>query len=305
MLLILLIAAAACFVIFPLIRCAVLHPALLCIYGIRDLWAYLRRKDWRLMPYGQIICYIADSATSFGCGKTLSATAYIVSLYKRYHGKMVWCSERGMFVTQRVKIISNIDFLSIPYEKLKSLSQFVQFTDSVHDFDMENGTLTITYMLIDEASSQLNSRSFKSNFDPYFIARLLTSRHVRASIVLTSQRSGMVDKLMRDCCNLYIGCKKVWRFQINNYYDSYEIENSQTPALVAPLWRTCWFITDKHFWNYDTFASVQELKKSCEKKDMLSEAEIIALQVTQPVNVDGVSRPSKRLRNQRQHGRKG
>lgn len=281
---------------FPVFRCAVFHPFALIFYGVRDFVFYLRYKQWNMMSYGQIVCYIADSSTSFGCGKTLSATDYLVSLFKRYDGKSVWCPERKKFVIQKVKIISNVDFLTIPYEKLISLAQFVQWTDKVHDYDMENGTLTVTYMLIDEASSQLNSRAFKKNFDPYFIARLLTSRHVRASIVLTSQRSGMVDKLMRDCCHLYIGCNKIWRFQILNYYDAYEIENAQTPSLVAPLRRSCWFISDKAFQNYDTFASVQSLRKSCESGDMLSEAEIIALQVAQAPDMNNVSRPSRRWR---------
>ena len=177
-----------------------------------------------------------------------------------------------------------------------SLAQFVQWTDQVHEYDMEHDTLTVTYMLIDEASSQLNSRAFKSNFDPYFISRLLTSRHVRASIVLTSQRSGMVDKLMRDCTHLYIGCKKLWRFQMLNYYDAYEIENAQTPTLVAPLRRACWFVHDSAFANYDTYASVQSLKKSCQSGDMLSEAEIVALQATPETNMDNVMRPSRRWR---------
>ena len=263
-------------------------------YGVRDIFNYFRRFGWNNAAYGQISCYIADSSTSFGCGKTLSASDYLVSLYRRFDGKRVWCAERKKFVVQKIKIISNVDFLTIPFERLKSLSQFVQWTDVVGEHDRAMDTLTVTYMLIDEASSQLNSRSFKSNFDPYFISRLLTSRHVRASIILTSQRSGMVDKLMRDCTHLYIGCNKIWRFQLLNYYDAYEIENAQVPALVVPFRRTCWFVRDRSFRNYDTYASVQELKKSCQSGDRLSEQEILALQVAQESNMDSVSRPSGR-----------
>lgn len=294
---------AFCF--FPVLRCMVFHPFALVYYGVRDLYFWLRHHGWNNASYGQICCYIADSSTSFGCGKTLSATDYLVSLYRRYDGKKVWCAERKKFVQQKIKIISNVDFLTVPFERLKSLAQFVQWTDVVHSYDEENGTLTVTYMLIDEASSQLNSRSFKSNFDAYFISRLLTSRHVRASIILTSQRSGMVDKLMRDCTHLYIGCNKIWRFQFQNFYDAYEIENAQTPALVAPLRRMCWFVKDKSFANYDTYASVQELKKSCQTGDRLSEKEILELQVVQDSNMDGVSRPSGRwLRSRRKAGKR-
>lgn len=283
----------------PLVRCALSHPVSVIVHGCRDLWSYLQHKAWNLASYGQIVCYIADSSTSFGCGKTLSATSYLVSLYQRYNDKPVWCSERRKMVTQKIKIISNVDFLTIPYEKLVSLAQFVGWTDKAHDYDMEHDTLTVTYMLIDEASSQLNSRAFKSNFDPYFISRLLTSRHVHASIILTSQRSGMVDKLMRDCTHLYIGCNKLWRFQRQAYYDAYDVENAGSTAMVAPLRRTCWFVKDSAFANYDTYASVQSLRRSCEEKDMLSEAEIVALQAGPDANMDMVKRPARRWLRQR------
>lgn len=300
MLLLILVVLALLMAGFPVVRCALLHPLSVAFYGACDGWRYLSHRDWNVAPYGQITCYIADSSTSFGCGKTLSAVEYIASLFRRYDNEPVWDSERKKFVKQKIKIISNVDFLTIPYERLISLAQFVQWTDSVHEYDNEHDTLTVTYLLIDEASSQLNSRSFKNNFDPYFIARLLTSRHVHASIVLTSQRPGMVDKLMRDCTHLYIGCNKIWRFQVLNYYDAYEIENAQTPALVAPLRRSCWFVRDSAFANYDTYASVQALRKSCEAGDMLSESEIVALQANQDIDVDRVTRPSRLWRRQRQ-----
>lgn len=280
---------------FPTFRCMVLHPVKLVTYGFKDLKDYLIHKDWNCAPYGRITCYIADNATSFGCGKTLSASAYLVSLYNRYNDKIVWCGQRKKFVTQKIHILSNVDFITIPYERLEGLQQFVQETnESNWEKDIENDTLTVTYMLIDEASSQLNSRNFKNNFNGLFIARLLTARHVRASVILTSQRSGMVDKLMREVTNLYIGCNKLWRFQRLAYYDAYEIENAQTPSLVKPLSRECWFVTDDSFKNYDTFSSVQELKKSVEAGDVLSDEEILNLQgQPDPVQMDVVKRPAK------------
>ena len=294
MLILVLIALLIITAVFPAVRCAASHPVSLAVNGIRDGYQYIRHRAWNSASYGQILCYIADSSTSFGCGKTLSATHYLVSLYRRHDGKLVWCPERQKLVTQHIKVLSNVDFLTIPYERLVSLAQFVQWTDKVHAYDEEHNTLTITYLLIDEASSQLNSRAFKSNFDPYFISRLLTSRHVHASIILTSQRPGMVDKLMRDFTHLYIGCNKIWRFQFQNYYDAYDVENAGSTALVRPLSRECWFVNNYDFDNYDTYASVQSLRKSCEEKDMLSESEIVALQANQDVNMDGVSRPSRR-----------
>jgi len=297
---IIIIACLILLAMFPTLRCAVRHPVKLLTNGCKDAVLYVRHKKKNNAPYGQILCYIADNSQSFGCGKTLSATDCIVDLYRNYNDKLVWCSRRKKFVTQKIKVISNVDFLTIPYERLVSLAQFVQWLEDVVAIDDKNDTLTVTYMVIDEASSQLNSRSFKSNFDGYFLSQLLTVRHVHASILLTSQRSGMIDKLLRDCCHQYIGCDKMWRFQRLNYYDAYEIENAQTPSLVRPIRRTCWFIQDSSFENYDTYASVEALKKSCENGDRLTEEEILALQVSQPVNMDGVTHPSRRwTRNKR------
>lgn len=204
MLIIIGIAIGILLIVSPLVRCFVMNIIPAIYYAILDGRDYIRHRSWGAAPFGQIICYIAENSTSFGCGKTLSATDYIVSLYRRYNDVLVWCPRRQKLVKQRIHIISNVDFLTIPYERLISLQQFVQETnEDLNTYDDENDTLTITYMLIDEASSQLNSRNFKSNFNALFISRLLTSRHVRASIILTSQRSSMVDKLMREVTNFF------------------------------------------------------------------------------------------------------
>ena len=89
----------------------------------------------------------------------------------------------------------------------------------------------------------------------------------------------MVDKLMRDCCNLYISCQKIWRFEILRYYDAYRVETAQDPASVAPLRRTGYFIKDSMFDSYDTFAMVKSLEKSCKEGDMLTDEEILNLRV--------------------------
>lgn len=292
------------YVCFPTFRCAVQNIFSVFFYSFKDFKNYILHRDWLLAPYGRIICYIADSATSFGCGKTLSASQFLVSLYNRYNNKKVWDSRRG-WVTQKIHIISNVDFLTIQYEKLISLQQFVQETnEDLQKQDEENGTLTVTYMLIDEASSQLNSRDFKSNFNGLFISRLLTSRHVHASIILTSQRSGMIDKLMREVTNLYIGCNKLWRFQRLYYYDAYEIENATTPSIIKPIKKRCWFVKDDAFSNYDTYASVKSLLKDVKEGKILSDAEILELQGNQDINTDLLERPARRFLRKRREKQK-
>lgn len=283
------------YVCFPVVRGFFTHPFAAIYYACIDIYKYFKEKRYNNAPYGQIRCFIADNAVSFGCGKTLSSVRYLVNLYNKYDGLTVWAPDRKKYVTQRIHILSNVDFLTIPFEHLINLEQFVQETNE--DFiekDIENDELTVTYLYIDEASSQMNSRDFKNNFSPLFISRLLTSRHVRAGVFLTSQRAGMVDKLMREVTNLYVGCRLIWRFQINSYYDAFEIENATQPSLIKPLRTDCWFVRDRDFKRYDTFASVQELKKRYKDGEMLSDEEILALQGTPDVtNMEVVRRPSK------------
>ena len=274
LLIILLLALLFLSIIFRII---IFHPWQVWLHAIRDLINYVSLKKKNEAPYGTIKCYIAHQGTAFGTGKTLTATRELVNAYNKYNGKLVYCPRRKRMVTQHVHILSNVDLLSVPFERLVSLSQFVAETDTAQELDDANGTLTVTYLFIDEASSQLNSRSFKSNFDAPFISRLLTSRHVRANLILTSQRSGMVDKLMRDCTNYYISCQKLWRFEILRYYDAYEIECATDPATVAPLHRSGYFINDNLFSNYDTYSMVQALEKSCKEGDMLSAEQILQL----------------------------
>ena len=74
MYIIVLIALVIFLVISPTFRCAFFHPVLLVLYGIRDGVKYIKTKAWNNASYGQILCYVADNSTSFGCGKTLSAS---------------------------------------------------------------------------------------------------------------------------------------------------------------------------------------------------------------------------------------
>lgn len=296
MIYILLIVFGFCLVLFPITRCAVINFPAFIYYSVKDIYKYLKYKEWFVAPYGQIRCYIAQNSTSFGCGKTLSAVDYLTGIYNQYNNKFVFDSRRNKWVTQKIHILSNVDFKRIPYEKLVSLQQFVQETDEdLIKQDDDNDTLTVTYMYIDEASSQLNSRSFKSNFNALFISRLLTARHVHASIVMTSQRSGMVDKLMREVTNLYIGCRKIWRFQLLYYYDAYEVELAAGMRQVLPLKRTAKFLRDDAFARYDTYSSVADLAKDCKEGKVLSEAEILALQGQPDVIATG---------SEDQHGRR-
>lgn len=295
-----LIALAAVLAVCPTVRCAVFHPLALAVNGLRDLFVYLRRRQYNLYGTGELVAYTG----LFGKGKTLSVVHRVVSAYQRYDGRKVWCPRRHKLVTQRVKVISNVS-LAIPYEDFVSLEQVVLAAERNREYDDQHNTLTVTLVLGDEFSVQMNSRNFKTNIDPLFLNTILTCRHYYISLYYTAQRFGHVDALLRQVTSCVIDCDKFWRFQRLKVYDAWDLENASSTQMVAPLARSCWFVRNRDYAAYDTLACVGNLKKSMREGDMMSEEEILKLQQnTQQVDMDGVARPSRRWLRRRKMERK-
>lgn len=301
MILIAFIVLAFVLALIPTLRCAVLHPFALAFYSAKDFYHYLRRKGYNLCGTGELVAYTG----LFGKGKTLSAVHKVVSAYHHYNGKQVWCSRRKAFVAQRVKVISNVA-LDIPYEDFVSLEQIVLAAEHNREYDDEHHTLTVTLVLGDEFSVQMNSRNFKTNIDPLFLNTILTCRHYYISLYYTAQRFGHVDALLRQVTSYVIDCDKLWRFQRLKYYDAWDLENASNTQLIAPFSRRCWFVKDSDYNAYNTLACVGNLKKAMKEGDMMSEEEILKLQQnTQDSNMEGVARPSRRwLRSKRRQHKK-
>ena len=299
MIIIAVIFAVILVLLLPSLRCAVFHPFKLVINSVADLYRYIIRKQYNLYHSGELVAYTG----LFGKGKTLSAVHRVVSAYKHYNGKRVWCSRRKKMVTQRIKVISNVH-LNIPYEDFKDLRQVVFAADNNREYDDEHNTLTITLVLGDEFSVQMNSRNFKSNIDPLLLNTILTCRHYYISLYYTAQRFGHVDALLRQVTSVVYECDKLWRFQRLKKYDAWDLENATSTQLVKPIHVGCWFVTNADYNAYDTLACVGNLQKAVKEGDMLSEEEILKLQQnTSDANVEAVKRPSKRLAR-RLHGRK-
>ena len=288
------VAFLFCYYMFIPFRLVIKNPIATVYYGVKDLRERIIHHTGRNCPTGQIIAYTA----LFGGGKTLSVVHYVTSLFYRYDGLKVWDRDRKKFVTQKIHVISNVD-LVIPYEKFVSLEQIVRVADKFHEMDLENDTLTVTVVLGDEFSVQLNSREFKKNIDPLFLNTLLTCRHHHILMVYDAQRFNHVDALLRQVTLSVIECKKVWRFMIQYEFDAYEMENAVNPLLITPQARYGWFIRDADYQAYDTLACVGKVKKSCEKGDMLSEEDILKLQCNNGTNMEAVTAPSKAYRKSR------
>lgn len=265
-----LVAAGITLAVSRIARQIVFHPLQTMVHAVKDSYYYIRHKGWNTCPVGALDIYCGY----FGSGKTLSLVHKVVYLYQRYNNKPVWCSRRKKFVTQKIVILSNVD-LSIPYVKLTSLSQVVNMSKLSPAIDDEKDTLTVTIVAMDELSVQMNSRSFKDNFNAYFLNTLLCCRHYHISFFGSAQRFQHVDKLMRDVTHNVVQCKKVWRFQCWSLYDAWEMENAQNPEMIRPVKSGLWFVLDRDYNAYDTLAVVDNLQKKFEDGDILTESEIL------------------------------
>lgn len=280
-------------VMFPAVRCVFRHPIKTVVYGCVDIFYYIYHKEYNKVHTGFIEGFIG----LFGKGKTLNMTHKVVGLYQKYNGKTVWDSENERFATQRIVVFSNVDLPTIPHVKLIDLKQIIDFTENVKEQDEKYGTYTVALIEIDEASVQMNSRNFKQNIDALFLNALLTCRHFHMNMYYSAQRFGQVDALLRQVTSYVVYCSKNWRLQGVEYYDAWEMENATNVLLLKPFKRDCWFVENKDYGNYNTFATVGNLRKDCVNGDMLDEEKILALQCNlDKANTDGIVNPSKKLK---------
>ena len=167
--------------------------------------------------------------------------------------------------------------------------------------DDDNDTLTVTIVAMDELSVQMNSRSFKDNFNAYFLNTLLCCRHYHISFYGSAQRFQHVDKLLRDVTHTVIQCHKVWRFQLWASYDAWEMENATNAEMIKPLRKGLWFVLDRDYNAYDTLAVVDNLQKKFEEGDILPESEIISNQApVGPLGLEVASKPTNKAKRRLQ-----
>lgn len=252
-------------------RTIILNPHFALYYAPTDFYKYFKHKKYNVMETGKLICYTA----LFGGGKTLSCVHYVVGLYRKYNNKRIFDSSRKKWIIQKIHILSNVEFLNVPYEKFESLQQIIDAAEKNREFDEKHNTRTCTIVLGDEFSVQMNSRNFKTNIDPEFLNTLLTCRHHHIMLIYNAQRFQHVDKLLRGVTTYVIECKKIWRICIQKTYDAWVIENCTDPTVIKPIARHGWFIRNKDFEVYDTLACVGNLIKSVKDGDMISEEEIL------------------------------
>jgi len=246
------------------------NPINLLKYIIIDSSHYFRYKWIPKKPF--INVYVG----LFGQGKTLSAVHDALDFYHTYNNRKVYDDRFNRWTTQKVFILSNVDLKNVKYRKLKSLDQLNKIAKWRHITDLKHNVRTITIVILDEASTQLNSRNFKSNFSTQTLGTLLTSRHALIhGFYLTSQRFSHCDALLRQVSNNVIQCSKKWRLQKLTYYDAWVYENSPRPADAPYSHVTGFFVKNEDYAAYDTLAVVDQLIKDQESGNMMTDKEIL------------------------------
>lgn len=266
---------------------------------IQDIYIYILKKGYNRLESGNINAYVGSGNKVFGNGKTLTVVNLVRNKYKRYNDKLAWCFNRKKIVLQKVLILSNVHLTDVPYVQFISLDQIVKISKDLKKLDEVNNTRTCLIVLGDEFSTQLNSRNFKSNIDGLFLNTLLTSRHYNIDIYYTSQRFKHTDALIRQVTNNVIECDKTWRLQGLKYFDAWEVENATTTSILKPYRRTGFFVTNEDYNAYNTLAVVDNLIKSMEEGDMLTNEEILNLLNHGNENLENVTTLKRSVKRKR------
>lgn len=267
---IILILLVFLFIMFPRFRCAIFHPFLTVFYAFKDTYNYFKYKMWReYKKFGTLTIFTG----LFGKGKTLILTKMARSIYKKYNNKKVWDRIEKKWKTQHIYIVSNVTIKDIPFIPLKNLSDMMLYAN-----DKYNDNVSTWLFLVDEMSTQVNSREYKTNFSTELLNILLTCRHYHFKIMGTSQRFNHVDALVRQVTQRANECDKIWRLCNVYEYDAWTIENTSDINKIVPTSRKCFFIKDSDYNAYDTSACVENFKDNVKNNNILTDAEIIQFQ---------------------------
>lgn len=254
-------------------RCIILHPFSTVYYFLKDIYKYFRYKRYReYKNYGTLTILTG----LFGKGKTLMLTKLVRSIYKKYNGKKVYDFKEKKWKVQYIHIVSNVILNDVPYIELKNLSDMLMYAD-----DKYSDGVSVWIFCIDEMSTQINSRDYKSNFSTELLNILLTCRHYKFKILGTAQRFNHVDALVRQVTQVSSECDKMWRLCVVSDYNAWTIENTSDVTKVKPVRRRCYFIKDKDYNAYDTSAVVENFKDNVRIGNVLTDSEIIAFQTMQ------------------------
>ncbi len=240
----------------PLVRFILFHLEKIVYYTPLDVYDFFVHKRYNECPFG----YIAVYNGYFGSGKTLSCVEQVCSLYRHFNGLEVYNDEMGVFLKQKITIISNLRLQGVPYVHFESEQQFI---------DYEVAPSEVCIFLIDELGTVWNNRDFK-NFNPDVFQNIVQSRHRRMSIYGTLPLMIGTDVNIRRYTRSVIFCSKMWRIVKHVYYRGEDIENCSNLNLIQPLRVEYKFVTNRMYRQYDTTEMVGKLTREMQDGKLLT-----------------------------------
>lgn len=261
------------FVMSPLFRCILFNLHRCGYYTLYDIFDYFRKKKWKEFNYYGIQMYIG----MFGHGKTLSMTHDARLIYDRFGDK--------------VRFISNYKLNDIPYIPLINFNQLVDLGEE------EDSKYIGTVVLIDEIENVLSHRNF-ANFPLALLHTLTQQRKKKVYILCSAQRFFMVDKLFRAITTNVIDCNKYWRFQHQEIYDAWDVEQSMNYKLIRRLYNSWFFVRNI---DYDSYDTSEMIKKRTAQDFISNEAALVRKGLDSMSNPDAVVHVSKAERRKRKN----
>ncbi len=251
------IAFIFAFVMLPFFRFLLFNMHNIVGYSIPDIYDYIVHKRYNECPaYG----YIKTYCGYFGSGKSLSCTSDVIAMYRNYNNKDVYNDDMGVFLKQKVTIISNLRLFGVPYIPFTSEQQFIHY---------EVAPSEVVIFLIDELGTVWNNRDFK-NFNPDVFQNIVQSRHRRMSIYGTLPILVGTDVNIRRYTQTVVYCKKTWRFLKHTFFRGEDIENCNNLDLVQPLCIRYRFVTNRMYKQYSTVEMVGKLTREMEGGKLLT-----------------------------------
>lgn len=213
----------------PVFRICIKNLHKVFYYFFLDTIDFFKNQRWK---YGKGLFGIDIFVGMFGTGKTLSMVHRARMIYRIYGDK--------------VRILSNIDLVDIPYIPLINFNQIVQLQE-------DNDNFNLTLVLIDEIEHVLSHRNY-ANFPLAMLATITQSRKIKPPVYIlcTAQRFFMVDKLFRSLCTNVIDCSKSWRFAKNIVYDAWDLETKSSFGSINAKSVHYWFVSDHDYNSYNT-----------------------------------------------------
>lgn len=253
----LLLAFMFVWICFPVVRFCFYKLPSITHYLPRDLYDYFKHKRYNECPaYG----YIRVFNGYFGSGKSLSCVSEVIDLYRRFNALWVYNDEMGVFLKQKVTIISNLKLFGVPYVPFESEQQFIHY---------EVAPSEVVIFLIDELGTVWNNRNFK-NFNPDVFQNIVQSRHRRISIYGTLPMLIGTDVNVRRYTQSVVFCKKTWRILKHTSYAGEDVENCDNLNMLQPLSIRYKFVNNRMYNQYSTTEMVGKLTREMEEGKLLS-----------------------------------